>query len=142
MRLELKEEWIIGHPQIDDEHRQLVVLLNDLLDKARQKDHPAVQHGISTFLDQTRQHFINEIMIMKSFGYTEGVRHARQHTRQLNEIRVLFKQTNETNIDRMMATLTDIMIRDVLQDDLHFRDYLLRRKNGHRVAPPETESTP
>lgn len=85
--IEWKNEFSLGVPRVDAEHRELIDLINQLHQKAQSRDHDA---NIVGFLEELRacaaKHFAHEELMMRSRGYTAFDQHHADHQRLLNEV--------------------------------------------------------
>jgi hemerythrin len=86
--LEWRDEFRIGIPEVDHEHRELIGLINAL--HGRLSD-AASTGEIGEFLGelhaQISAHFALEEKVMRSMRYAEFDDHKRDHERLLDEIR-------------------------------------------------------
>lgn len=99
--LEWKDEYSLGIPEVDYEHRELITLINDLL---LQLPGNGTSTGITDLLGEIYArialHFALEEKIMRNQNYDQLVQHKADHDRLLNEIRdVMDEYENSVNID-------------------------------------------
>lgn len=80
-RLIWNEQYNIGVPIIDKEHKKLLHILNKLFDfgQKEEKSHFACQEAIKYFKDHAVQHFSDEEAYMASIGYPGLETHKRIH---------------------------------------------------------------
>ena len=86
--LEWRDEFRIGIPEVDHEHRQLIELINALHRRLTQSEKAG---GVGEFLGelhaQISAHFALEEKVMRRMRYSELDDHKRDHERLLDEIR-------------------------------------------------------
>ena len=86
--LEWREEFRIGIPEVDHEHRELIALINSLHGRLTA---PGDAAGIGAFLGelhgQIAAHFALEEKVMRERRYAELQSHKADHERLLDEIR-------------------------------------------------------
>ncbi len=86
--LEWRDDFRIGIPEVDHEHRQLIGLINSLHGRLVG---PGQGAGIGEFLGelhaQISAHFALEETVMRSRRYAEFADHKQDHERLLDEIR-------------------------------------------------------
>ena len=86
--LEWREDFRIGIPEVDHEHRELIALINSLHGRLVETERGA---GVAEFLGelhaQIAAHFALEEKIMRSRHYAEFADHKQDHERLLDEIR-------------------------------------------------------
>ncbi|MGB0747531.1 MAG: bacteriohemerythrin [Magnetospiraceae bacterium] len=127
MRFEISKEWVVGHPQIDADHRELAVHLNGMFDAAELRDFDLLDERMAVFLKLLKHHFIRENQIMIASGFDVRIGHAFDHQKQLKELQAVFEEHRE-NAPQLAALATDVFIRKILQHDLYFRDFLARKQ--------------
>jgi hemerythrin-like metal-binding protein len=78
------------HPLLEDEHQQLIDLL-DALDKCITKGNSAnqVHKYLSDFVALAEEHFRNEDAIMESYHYKEIIDHKKEHADLLEQLYIL-----------------------------------------------------
>ena len=100
--LEWRQEFSLGVPDVDHEHRELIELINELYAHVQQQDSAI---GVEDFLGEIyakiSAHFALEEKIMRERHYDQYDDHKADHERLLDEIR-------------------DIM--DAYEDDAHFSE--------------------
>jgi hemerythrin-like metal-binding protein len=99
-----KDEFEIGIPAVDHEHRALIKVINLL---GEQLDSRAGVVEISETLDEIRRliaaHFVMEEHIMRDMGYDEYPQHKADHARLLEEIRnITLSVEHGGSIDRRL----------------------------------------
>ncbi|WP_419786998.1 bacteriohemerythrin [Pseudodesulfovibrio sp.] len=84
-------EWTLtldtGLPRIDEQHKQLVVYSNDLIQAMKENRGDAVLEALfEKLLDYTDSHFSEEEEFMESVGYPDLEAQRTAHRRLLNEV--------------------------------------------------------
>jgi hemerythrin-like metal-binding protein len=94
--IDWKEEFSVGVPDVDHEHRQLIELINDLHAALSSGDSGT---GVLDFLAeinaQITAHFALEEKIMRERQYDQYQDHKRDHERLLDEIRDIMDDYEE-----------------------------------------------
>ena len=94
--LSWSEKFSIGVKQIDDQHRQLFELINNMYDKIkRDAEHSAPIEALDALLDYTNYHFKEEEIFMVKNDYVQYEQHKRVHdslTKQVIEYKNKFSQ--------------------------------------------------
>ena len=132
-------EWTsdieLGHPQIDEQHKRLLLLgealVEPLLDSA---DHKPGLAQLRALIDFVQEHFAFEEGLMRSVGYPELEQHAKYHASLLVELRTFYRKTQQgqrTDPAPLIRLLWDWLIRHI---DLADRDFvaLLRLVDPNR----------
>lgn len=86
--IEWKDEYSVGVPAVDQEHRELIELINTLYDGMRLNERePDVMAFLGEIYARIASHFALEELLMRRYGYAEYRDHKRDHERLLDEIR-------------------------------------------------------
>jgi hemerythrin len=90
--IEWREEFTVGVPSIDREHRELIALVN----RAHARlDDPRSDVTISDFLGEIYAriagHFESEERVMRAARYDQTELHAAEHERLLDEMRAMMR---------------------------------------------------
>ncbi len=101
----------LGIGQIDDQHKQLVTMINDLHRAMKQRQTMAVMGGIlERLVNYTVYHFGNEEKLFQKHGYPEYGQHKKIHENLVGKV-MEFK----TKIDRGDSTIS-MELMDFLKD--------------------------
>ena len=75
-----KKSYEIGIAEIDDQHRKLVDIINELSDAMMvQKGYKAIPHILEQLIDYIQFHFTTEEEIMRNAKYPALDEHSREH---------------------------------------------------------------
>ena len=113
--IEWRNEFSVGIPSVDHEHRELIAMINELhASMAKPGADVTVMDFLGEIYAKIAAHFALEEKLMRERGYDQYQSHKQDHERLLDEIR-------------------DIM--DAYEDDASFDDEMLTA----RLAPWFTE---
>ncbi|MGI9232807.1 MAG: bacteriohemerythrin [Woeseiaceae bacterium] len=88
--LEWKAEYSVGVASMDDEHREMIALINDVYEKlGSMPDTEAIESCLEEIFNTISLHFALEERIMRDSGYSEYEDHKDDHEELLDEIRDL-----------------------------------------------------
>jgi len=88
--IDWRDDFNINVRQLDDQHRQMAVLVNRLHRAAETRERPeAVSEVLEQLIDLTRAHFDNEERLMLEYGYPEYGTHMREHHDLLEQLAAL-----------------------------------------------------
>jgi hemerythrin len=75
------DAYLVGVPEMDDQHRRLVELISRFYDSLsdRAPAREALADLVCGILDYTRYHFTTEERLMREWGYPEAEAHRDQH---------------------------------------------------------------
>jgi hemerythrin len=125
-------EWTsdieLGHPQIDEQHKRLLLLgeavVEPLLDSA---DHRPGLEQLRALIDFAQEHFAFEEGLMRSVGYSDLEQHAKYHASLLAELRTFYskvQQGERTNPARQISFLWDWLVLHIDSQDRELVDWL------------------
>ena len=88
--MEWTERMSVGVTQFDDEHKKLIVLINDLFDAVQAgRGRQALGAVLDELVDYTKTHFAHEEHQFKKAGYPAFAEHKKEHdtlTKQVIDI--------------------------------------------------------
>jgi len=91
--LEWKAEYSVGIASMDDEHREMIGLINDVYAKLGvAPDVAAIEDCLGTIFTTISMHFALEERIMLDHGYSEYADHKDDHEELLDQIRDLMDE--------------------------------------------------
>jgi hemerythrin len=94
--IEWKEEYSVGVPDVDHEHRQLVGLINELHTALSAEDPDfTVMDFLGEIYAHVSAHFALEEKIMRERNYDQFEDHKRDHERLLDELRDIMDDYEE-----------------------------------------------
>ncbi len=85
-----KTDYSVGVAAVDDEHRELIELINTLYSRINDRSSAdEIEHGLERIHNAIAMHFALEERIMRDANYDEYVDHKEDHEMLLDEIRDL-----------------------------------------------------
>lgn len=91
--LEWKPEYSVGIASMDDEHREMIALINDVYAKlGTSLDADTIADCLDEIFNTVSLHFALEERIMREQGYDEYEGHKEDHEDLLDEIRDLMDE--------------------------------------------------
>ena len=85
-----KTEYSVGIAAVDDEHRELIELINVLYERIDERSHAdEIEYGLESIHNAIAMHFALEERIMRDANYAEYPDHKEDHETLLDEIRDL-----------------------------------------------------
>lgn len=130
-----RDDWLLGHAMLDEQHLVLANTINELhCFLASDQDRPRVGmdqllQRLASLLDMTRCHFQDEEELMQESRYLQLTEHHREHAMLLAEIRECMREIGSGNRPFSLEALTALkhwLIDHVLNSDRRFVDYLCR----------------
>lgn len=127
--LEWHEEYSVGVPDVDHEHREIIDLINDVHGRLQDRESEAdIIACLGEIFAKISAHFALEERVMREAGYAEYLAHKEDHEKLLDELRELmddYEQRGKFNEIILGRTLGDWF-------GIHFRtfDARLHRRLG------------
>ena len=127
------EKFEVGYKRIDDQHRELINIINDLHASAEKGNLliPEVKDKFKIILKRTvdyaTYHFATEEKIMKAVHYKSFKEHITKHREFSSKVlEEVIKYTNDENVDMedFIVYLRDWLFSHILGDDKAFVDEL------------------
>ena len=119
-----------GVASVDQEHRELIALIDQLRDAAVAGDQQAqTSHALDLFRSHTMAHFPNEEREMDAVRYPALAKHADAHRRLTDLVVDLVQKQNngEMVLFSEVEQLATTLYRHILLDDKPFADFLKKR---------------
>lgn len=120
----------VGIEEIDQQHKILVRLVNDMHEAIQHKEGSATAKPILDKLIQyTIIHFAVEESLMRIFNYPDYEEHKKHHEELTREVITLRKKvrSGETAISfQLMHFLQGWLTRHILQEDMLYSDFFLQ----------------
>ncbi|NOZ67558.1 MAG: hypothetical protein GXP00_13875 [Alphaproteobacteria bacterium] len=124
-KMELSPAFLIGHREIDDEHRQLVKVLNDMAKGYTLKDIGLCRQNWQLFCDLLRKHFTHEEKIMADMDYIKKEHHDCHQTILTSAQNAGRESKTLNDWEQCLFKLRDEILSQILRHDLHFAEHLV-----------------
>lgn len=126
-----QSDYACGEPAIDEEHRELFRLANELLDLAMTEPAPdTLLTHLDALLTHVAEHFIHEEEILRRQGYPDLERHAALHQHLVESALTLRGHTAADGMDfgRLVEFLSkEVVSNHMLQEDRAFHSLFSER---------------
>jgi hemerythrin len=127
------ESLSIGYEPIDEQHRQLVRLINQLHDAtALGWGQQIVSYVLDELVDYTHSHFSDEERLMEYHEYPDGARHKQKHddlARQVLDLRSRLAAGEPVMTDDVMQFLKAWLTDHILSTDMAFGSFLTAQED-------------
>jgi len=132
MSIKWREQLAVGNAVIDDDHKELIKLINEYEEAVAKKDLKILDHAFEGLEKYTHEHFEREENLMSAIHFPERRRHQDVHRQLLYTVREKHDQIREhknINIAELSEFLRAWLVEHVLKEDMKFKPYLM----GHRT---------
>jgi len=127
-RLKFKTSYLLGNEVIDNEHRRLFEIINNIHDAIIDSDITLCKDLFLSFTKETTIHFKTEELILAQSNYPEIEEHREYHQKLLDiaaktESKCHYME-NKADLLKSFDELIQIFLDDVLNGDLKFKSHL------------------
>lgn len=146
------DEYSVGIPEVDDQHRNLVGFVQELHQAIKNKRGRAVSMAIIARLaEYTRTHFLFEESLMRVTNYPDAAQHKQQHDALIDKVVELQDKLIKENIPitfELLHFLKNWLANHIGEDDKNFGLYFqmtsLRKNSSRNLArtPPSPTKHP
>lgn len=125
------ESYSVNIKKIDEQHKELVKLVNELHDAMSQgAANDVLSKVLNSLVDYTIIHFNTEEELFKSYNYPDAQNHKTEHdklTQQVKDFQGKFRDGKSTITYELMDFLSDWLINHILDSDKKYSSYLKSR---------------
>lgn len=124
-----------GHPRLDAEHRQLLVLTNRLLERAQEREQSPAPflEALRALVEATRHHFAYEEEVLSHLGYRDLADHHQAHQELLLEAERLLAaaRSGELGGDQLLNfVIQDLVVGHMSQCDRRYFSLVRSLRRG------------
>ena len=127
--LEWKDEYCVGIDSIDQQHRKLVNLINQLQTAVDYSTGEEFERdALDELVDYTKTHFSYEEGLMRDNDYPEFEQHKRQHKEmfeKVEEVLAEYEKDQETAMNNAVEYLKSWLINHINGTDKQYSSYLI-----------------
>ncbi len=122
-RFELKESYLLGVQNMDDEHKELVIRINALADALGNRNNTSL--AFQSLAEFTAQHFNHEEKYMASISYPDLENHKKIHAKLLSQVGIFGDQINNHTVNpaELINFLNDWLIKHILGVDMKYAHF-------------------
>jgi hemerythrin len=139
------DRYSVGIPLIDDQHKRLIELTNDLYDACREGTEVAATHfkeAVRGTVDYVKYHFAAEEKLLENAKYPNFAAHKKEHESFV--IKVLedvknFEEGKKFVPNVFVRYLRDWILAHIAVEDKKYADYILAMKKRGVLKQKVTE---
>lgn len=122
-----KSKYSVGVPSIDDDHKKLINLINQLQNANYYfVDKEYERQALNELIDYTKYHFDREEKLMQKFGYPDLEPHLEQHKQMINKVNRMvedYEANAEHAIDNTVKFLRNWLINHIRKTDMAYKEF-------------------
>lgn len=123
-----KAEYSVGIGEIDDQHKQLVAMVNDIHEAmAEGKGRDILGEILTKLITYTKQHFASEEALMEKHGFPDFPAHKVSHakmTKRVLELQKEFEQSDVKHSIEVARFLQQWLNKHILETDKQYSSFL------------------
>ena len=128
MSIDSIENFLVGWPAIDDDHRRLVETINRIGAEIDEASYELCVELFDELEAAAAAHFAREEEILDRLRYPEIERHREYHAELIRRLRELQrlgdrKVAKQALFERFVE-MADFVVDDIIRGDLEFKDFL------------------
>lgn len=136
-RLRWKLEWTagmsVGIPEIDNDHKQFILLINALNRSIAERMGPVeIEKRLQLIVEDTQRHFESEERCLREWQYPDAGGHARTHANILQSLQKIMESFMPFGLEAEWTdaalAIKEILISHILTEDMKYAHYLQGRK--------------
>lgn len=129
LRIDWKDSYDVGSPEMNRQHKRIVNLSNQLLDATlnNQDLDESIHNALKELVDYTRTHFKEEEDLMGKINFPGTERHIKIHEKlrnQVDDLAVRFDQGDLTVPLELLDLIRSWLIDHIMQEDKKYSSLL------------------
>ncbi len=118
--LKWNDNWLCGNERIDDEHRQLMDMSNDILATMYKMSEKEFDDKLKKLIHEIKVHFDNEEEELKRIGYNQTDHHEHIHHSIIDEVDALYNDLVNNKVSK--SHLYDFLVNEVVINHMTIED--------------------
>lgn len=131
-RLEWSDKLTLGVPQIDNQHKELIRLVNGLISAfSLERPEKTINNVLKKLREYTVFHFNSEEVFMESIGYDKLNRHVAEHIdlkKKVKEFQRSIYKGERVEVKTLLEFLKPWLLNHILESDREIAAYIEREK--------------
>ena len=129
--LSWKDSYSVGIESIDNDHKKLIHLINNLQTAMNFKTDPQFEkQTLDEVIDYTQYHFKREEDLMENNDYPDFVPHKEAHTRMIDQVNAYveaYENGDENAIESLLNYLKQWLIKHINGTDQEYSEFLISK---------------
>jgi hemerythrin len=125
-----------GNPLVDEQHRQLISIVNDLLCACRQQRAEQFESGLAFLRYYTAKHFFDEEVLQIQYGYPGYAVHRACHDEfkiTIQNFALELKENGGNSKDRVASYIGEWFVNHILTEDMELIHHI---RKAAKIAIP------
>lgn len=122
------DSFVVGHEQVDSQHRELFLLLKDVHSAVYQQDGISiVSETLKKLIDYTQFHFRDEEQLMEELNFPGFEDHKKLHDALINKVEDLLEELQEGEVvlvEELLLLLKDWLCEHIIKQDMQIGEFI------------------
>jgi hemerythrin len=127
-----KEEYSVGVEKLDQQHRQILEIVDKMTRQAGTSTDPKIiSEALTAMLQYARQHFTTEEELMAEHDYPETEQQKRQHSyflKRTAELSIRAMEAKQSTAIEIMEFLGNWWLIHILKWDMKYKEFFKEKK--------------
>jgi hemerythrin len=134
-----KDSLLVGVPEIDDQHRKLVGMIDSLMQSSKEgKGREAIEETLDFAISYAQEHFKDEERVQAKYSYPGLGKHRQIHKQFVAEVSVLIREFKRDGasvavFSKLTKTLVDWLINHISNEDKKVGEHI-QKVNLRRIG--------
>lgn len=134
LTIQWNDEMNVGIPEIDVEHKPIILLINELNRAITEGMNPAeIKRWLQHIVDDTEMHFSQEEKLFQEWQYPDAAEHARIHSQLFKALQEIKAECIPYGVDtgwvEVGMRIKRILLNHFQNEDVKYAEY--SRKSSH-----------
>jgi len=128
--LEWNDEYCIGDSVIDDEHRNLFILANEILQiRNPTEEIEKIRPLLHKLYDYMKYHFDHEEAFMSQIKFPAIVTHKIRHSEIIDEMNAILKSSHQisTLSEKLSEMMVKWVLKHIIEEDMKIKSSPIRQ---------------
>lgn len=132
--VEWNDEMSVGIPEIDEDHKRFILLINELNHSiAKRMKATEIHKRLQLVIEDTERHFEQEEKFFRELGYPNADGHASSHSQVLSNLKKIQDSFLPYGLEAewldAALVIKNILINHILTEDMQYANYFKSTKH-------------
>jgi hemerythrin-like metal-binding protein len=127
--LSWKNEYSVGVEKLDQQHRQILVLMNGIISRPA-ADPTVASETLTALFKYAEEHFTYEEKLMHDYAYPETAEHEKEHKdfcKKVAQFSLSASKADQSITTDILDFLAKWLVLHILRCDMKYKDFFVAR---------------
>ena len=138
MDLEWHDHYALGDPQLDDDHKELLRIMEELRGAVAEVGRTRCADLLELLMDRAAEHFGKEEELLGALGWRGLPAHVAYHSELLLQAEFLKslcdRSAERAEIEEHFKSIAEFLTDDLLRGDLEFKSFLQKNRPAKSIV--------